>query len=64
MGAQGREFLGVWWAGNRRMGEKLCAWVAGMQLMIRRAKTAEEGQGRKERLIMVVGYSERAVLSG
>jgi hypothetical protein len=35
---------------HRRVGEKLCVCVAGMQLVIGiRARAVEEGQGRKER---------------
>jgi hypothetical protein len=32
------------------VGEKLCLWVAGIQLGMGRAKTVERGEGRKERL--------------
>jgi hypothetical protein len=35
---------------QRRMGEKLSAWVAGIQQGLKRARTVEVGQDRKARL--------------
>jgi hypothetical protein len=46
---------------TKRVGEKLCACVVGIQLGTRRAKTVEEGQERKERLRFAV-CPERAGL--
>jgi hypothetical protein len=52
MGAQRgeREVVGVCVVGRklRRVREKLCAWVVGMLFGIRRTRTVEKGEGRKE----------------